>query len=251
MLLIQTLGPKKLRPYRFSVFSLSVFLLPSILPSSSLSLSFHLSPFTCLSLFISLSCQLTLSLLKDRDNDHSFSRLSLCAAMNTSVHGPLPIRSFGECSYHARKISIGIPVLASCQLVSSGPAPALMEQRCASLTLESIAGEMCAMLLCGCGAELTAGKEVWCGVMVSCCVVAILLLCDGVSSLCCWLCVCCVKAPYTRVCLNFNHLHIHSRHGDIIFATFKRVMVTPAVCPRLFEILTTLTFGAQRGCHTV
>ena len=32
-------------------------------------------------------------------------------------------------------------------------------------------------------------------------------------------------------------------------ATFKRVMVTPAVCPRLFGILTTLTFGAQRKNH--
>ena len=29
-------------------------------------------------------------------------------------------------------------------------------------------------------------------------------------------------------------------------ANFKRVTVTPPVCPRLFEILTTLTFGAQR-----
>ena len=34
------------------------------------------------------------------------------------------------------------------------------------------------------------------------------------------------------------------------FATFKRVMVSPAVCPRLFEFLTTLTFG-QRGDRTV
>ena len=34
-------------------------------------------------------------------------------------------------------------------------------------------------------------------------------------------------------------------------ATFKRVMVTPVVCPRLLEILTTLTFGAQRGNHSV
>ena len=28
-------------------------------------------------------------------------------------------------------------------------------------------------------------------------------------------------------------------------------MVTPAVCPRLFEFLTTLTFGAQRRHHIV
>ena len=29
------------------------------------------------------------------------------------------------------------------------------------------------------------------------------------------------------------------------------VMVTPAVCPRLFEFLTTLTFGAQARHHNV
>ena len=33
--------------------------------------------------------------------------------------------------------------------------------------------------------------------------------------------------------------------------TCERFMVTPAVCPRLFESLTTLTFGAQRRNHTV
>ena len=32
-------------------------------------------------------------------------------------------------------------------------------------------------------------------------------------------------------------------------ATFEKVVVTPAVCPRLFEFLTTLTFGAQRRNH--
>ena len=34
-------------------------------------------------------------------------------------------------------------------------------------------------------------------------------------------------------------------------ATIMRVIVTPAVCPRLFEILTRLTFGAQRRKHCV
>ena len=35
-------------------------------------------------------------------------------------------------------------------------------------------------------------------------------------------------------------------------ATFKRGhVVTPAVCPRLFEVLTTLTLGALRNNHTV
>ena len=34
-------------------------------------------------------------------------------------------------------------------------------------------------------------------------------------------------------------------------ATCKRVMVTPAVCPRLCEIPTTLTVGAQRRNHIV
>ena len=42
------------------------------------------------------------------------------------------------------------------------------------------------------------------------------------------------------------------RRGDIIWPPFfKRVTVTPAVCPRLFEMLTTLTFGALRRNHTV
>ena len=34
-------------------------------------------------------------------------------------------------------------------------------------------------------------------------------------------------------------------------STFKRVTVTPAVCPRLFEILTTLTFRALGRSHIV
>ena len=34
-------------------------------------------------------------------------------------------------------------------------------------------------------------------------------------------------------------------------ATFKSVMVIPAVCPRLFEILTSLTFRALGRSHTV
>ena len=43
---------------------------------------------------------------------------------------------------------------------------------------------------------------------------------------------------------------------DVVFgvwsvATLKRFIVTPAVCPRLFEFLTTLTFGALRKNHTV
>ena len=34
-------------------------------------------------------------------------------------------------------------------------------------------------------------------------------------------------------------------------AMLMGVMVTPAVCPRLFEFLTTLTFGALRKNHIV
>ena len=34
-------------------------------------------------------------------------------------------------------------------------------------------------------------------------------------------------------------------------ATFKRVTVTPAICPRLFEILMMLIFGALRRNHIV
>ena len=38
---------------------------------------------------------------------------------------------------------------------------------------------------------------------------------------------------------------------EISFATLMRFMVTPVVCPRLFEFHTTLTYGAQRRNHVV
>ena len=56
--------------------------------------------------------------------------------------------------------------------------------------------------------------------------------------------------PFSRVCLNFNHFDIQSRNQDI-WPPSKRVTVTPAVCPRSFEFLTTLTFGALRRNHIV
>ena len=37
-------------------------------------------------------------------------------------------------------------------------------------------------------------------------------------------------------CLNFHHFDIHSRNQDIWLPP-KRFIVTPAVCPRLFEFL--------------
>ena len=40
------------------------------------------------------------------------------------------------------------------------------------------------------------------------------------------------------------------RRGDINLATFNKAMVTPTVCPRLFEIFTTLTFGALANKET-
>ena len=59
------------------------------------------------------------------------------------------------------------------------------------------------------------------------------------------------EPPFTRVCLNFNHLDIQTNRGRHHLATIKRVMVTPAVCPRWIEILSTLTFGAPRKNHIV
>ena len=74
---------------------------------------------------------------------------------------------------------------------------------------------------------------VWCG----CCHrfgVACLLLSGGLSSM--------------RCLLYLNNSEQTWRHH---LATFKRVMVTPVVCPGLFEFLITLTFEAQRGIHFV
>ena len=64
---------------------------------------------------------------------------------------------------------------------------------------------------------------VWCGVVWCGCCLWLLLLVIVVSV------AGCVVPPFTRVCLNFNHLDLQSRRGDIILATFKRVMVTSAV----------------------
>ena len=41
------------------------------------------------------------------------------------------------------------------------------------------------------------------------------------------------------------HMNTQSRNQDIWLPS-KRFIVTPAGCPRLYEILTTLTFGALR-----
>ena len=56
--------------------------------------------------------------------------------------------------------------------------------------------------------------------------------------------------PFTRVCLNFIHFDIQSRNQDICLPS-KRFIVTPVVCPRLFEIITTLTSRALRRNHIV
>ena len=54
-----------------------------------------------------------------------------------------------------------------------------------------------------------------------------------------------LSPPKTRTCLNFIHFDIQIRNQDI-WLTSMRVQVTPAVHPRMLEILTTLTFGALR-----
>ena len=58
------------------------------------------------------------------------------------------------------------------------------------------------------------------------------------------------EPPFTRVRLNFIHFETQSRSQDI-WLLFMMVMATLVVCPRLFVILTTLTFGALRRNHIV
>ena len=58
------------------------------------------------------------------------------------------------------------------------------------------------------------------------------------------------KDSWIGTCLNFIHFDIQSSNQDI-WPPSKRFVVTPAVYPRLFEILTTLTFGALRKNHIV
>ena len=58
-----------------------------------------------------------------------------------------------------------------------------------------------------------------------------------------------LQPSYTRVCLNFIHFDTWSRNQQIWLAFTKRFVVTPAVYPRLFKNLTTLTFGALRKNH--
>ena len=50
-------------------------------------------------------------------------------------------------------------------------------------------------------------------------------------------------------CRCLLYLNIHTRRGNINSLPSKRVVVPPAVCPRLFEFFTVLTFGAQRRNH--
>ena len=53
---------------------------------------------------------------------------------------------------------------------------------------------------------------------------------------------------FTRIRLNFIHFDIQSRNQDIWLPS-KRFIVTPLLCPRLYEFLTTLTCGALRKTH--
>ena len=64
---------------------------------------------------------------------------------------------------------------------------------------------------------------------------------------------CCRRCGVACCCLMRCLLHLDQSHQTWRhhLATFERVMVTPAVCPRLFEFLTTLTFGALRRNHMV
>ena len=102
----------------------------------------------------------------------------------------------------------------------------------------------CVLLWCGvvwCGVVWCG--VVWCGV-VWCGVVwcGVVLWCGVVWCGCGCGCGC--------VRLNFDHLDIQSRRGDVFWLPLRE-MVTPVVGPRMFEILTTLTFGALHRNHMV
>ena len=65
-----------------------------------------------------------------------------------------------------------------------------------------------------------------------------------------------------EACVNFHHFDIQSwltvhwrllefQRNQDIWPPFMRVLVTPAVHPRVFKILTSLTFGVLRKNHFV
>ena len=69
-----------------------------------------------------------------------------------------------------------------------------------------------------------------------------------------WFRLCLSLCLSLRCCSSMRcllYLDIQSRRRDVIWLHFTRVVITPVVCPRLFEFLTTFTFGAQRGNHVV
>ena len=77
----------------------------------------------------------------------------------------------------------------------------------------------------------------WC--VVVCCAVlcCVFVCCCGVL----WCCCCVVVLLWCCVVVLWCGLRLHS----------KRFFVAPAVYPRVFEILTTSTFGALRKYHNV
>ena len=91
-----------------------------------------------------------LFLFNDNENDHSFNRLSLYAqrtlALNTVCMDPSRFMVLAKCSHHARK-NYRKTCAALVPVGIKRPVPALMEKRCPSLTLKSVAGALFAMLL--------------------------------------------------------------------------------------------------------
>ena len=114
------------------------------------------------------------------------------------------MRWLANCSHHSERICLGI----LCKPRATWNEKEMGKR--ASLTLKSLAGAqevcvcavyvlcMCCVMCCGavvlwcCVMMVMCDVVVWCGVVwcCLCCVAACLWLCGGLSSLCCWLCVC-------------------------------------------------------------
>ena len=196
-----------------SCLSLSSQLFLSLL--SSLSLSFHLT------LFLSQSLVNVHSLLSENDNDHLFSRLSLFLFVLTALTYPVC-----QTAWPLTHSLIG-ELLAPCR-------NKLCRCTCSDIVpLERSGEDGDVFVVCLC--------VLWCRLCVCC----------GVVCVCVCVCrcgvACLVDCRRYVVCCTLTF----APDVDTSFGYIQEVMVTSAVCPRLFECLTTSTFGAQSRNHIV
>ena len=183
-------------PEHFSFFS-SLSLFSS---SSLISLSFSLLSLSCLSLSLSLSffpslcLVISLSFLNDNDNDHLFSRLSLCTHSSALPCVPEFV-GLGNC--------LGVPAQTSSHL---------MKRTC------TCAGDgdmlvVCLCVCCGVGCVcVSLCGVVWCGAVVV--VVLVLLVCVD-----CRRCVvCCTLTVTPDVETSFGYIQKSHGYSRRLFA---------------------------------